>query len=680
MGEFTDPDDLIPLSYLAVDVPHPPHHVLITCNGRIPLPNGAPSVAETVGAEPPQDPMPSPPSATVASLVINSQVTVNDHDMDELPNGTALAPEAALSERSLEPTQVQEPAAPIEEHLVSVEQPGAASPPPALPSLASAPVESSVIESQESLNSQDEPMSSGKVAREREDDDMDCGPATKRSRTDGDISSAPAAPEFKVPDLPELNTNVTEEQAEPVDSKLSVNEPITKLQHRFILKVIQNIKRTNDAMPFTKPVDIVALNIPTYPTIITKPMDLRTMEEKLKNNQYPSIAVYINDFNQIVENSMSFNGPEHVVTKNALNIKASFEKQMLNLPGPDPPEPPPVEKKKKAPAATTTKATSSRRESRSSLPGSARSPTTAASPTFALGPQGVPLIRRDSTVGDGRPKREIHPPAPRDLPYANQKPKKKKYQLELKFCQHVMNELLKPKHQHIAFPFQLPVDPVALNIPHYHKVIKNPMDLGTVGTKLSRGQYENAKEFEADVRLIFSNCYKFNPASDPVHAMGKNIEAVFDEKLAEKSRWIEANTPASGRQSPGSSPEPEEEEEEEEEEDEDEGGNELAKLQQQIAAMSRQVELITQKKKSPPAAAKKGKGGKTTGKKDTKKNSSAAPAKVEKKATKPGKKEKTPYVTYEQKQDISNRINSLSETRMATALKIIRDNMPNLKV
>lgn len=638
-----------------------------------------------MGAEPAQDRPPSPPSVTVASLVINSQGTVNDHDMNELPNGTALAPDAALPERPPRPTQVQEPAAPVGEQLVSVEQPGATSPPLAVPCLASAPVESSVVGSQESFNDQDEPMSSGKVAREREDDDMDCGPATKRSRIDGDHSSAsvaPAAPEFKVPGLPEINTNVTEEKAEPVDSKLSVHidSPITKLQHRFILKVIQNIKRTNDAIPFTKPVDIVALNIPTYPTIITKPMDLRTIEEKLKNNQYPSITVYVNDFNQIVENSMSFNGPEHVVTKNALNIKASFEKQMLNLPGPDPPEPPPAEKKKKAPAATSAKATSSRRESRSSLPGPARSPVTAASPTFALGPQGVPLIRRDSTVGDGRPKREIHPPAPRDLPYANQKPKKKKYQLELKFSQHVMNELLKPKHQHIAFPFLLPVDPVALNIPHYHKVIKNPMDLGTVGTKLSRGQYENAKEFEADMRLIFSNCYKFNPASDPVHAMGKNLEAVFDEKWAEKSRWIEANTPASGRQSPGSSPEPEEEEEDEEEEEEDEGGNELAKLQQQIAAMSRQVELITQKKKSPPAAAKKGKGGKTTGKKDVKKNSSAMPAKVEKKATKPAKKEKTPYVTYEQKQDISNRINSLSETRMATALKIIRDNMPNLKV
>lgn len=526
---------------------------------------------------------------------------------------------------------------------------------------------------------QDAPTVQPKVAREREEDDeVDYGPATKRPKTDDESSSVP---EFKVPELPELNTNVGGAPAENPISE--ADQPMTKPRHKFLLRVIQNIKRTNDAAPFSKPVDVVALNIPNYPTIVTKPMDLRTMEEKMKNSSYPSVDAYVRDFNQIVENCIAFNGLDHVVTKNAQNIKASFDKQMQNLPGPEVVDPPPADKKKKAPAPTAAKAAPSRRESRSSLPGSARSPITAASPTtFALGPQGVPLIRRDSTVGDGRPKREIHPPAPRDLPYANQKPKKKKYQMELKFSQHVMNELSKPKYQHIAFPFQTPVDPVALNIPHYHKLIKNPMDLGTVGSKLSHGQYENAKEFEADIRLIFQNCYKFNPPTDPVHGMGKQLEAIFDEKWAEKARWIEANAPSSGPQSPGSTPEPDEEEEDEEEdeEEEEEEQSQLSKLQQQIAAMSRQVELITQKKKTPPVPAKKGKGGKQANKKESKKGASAAPAKAEKKASKPAKKEKTPYVTYEQKQDISNRINSLSEARMATALKIIRDNMPSLKV
>jgi len=37
------------------------------------------------------------------------------------------------------------------------------------------------------------------------------------------------------------------------------------------------------------------------------------------------------------------------------------------------------------------------------------------------------------------------------------------------------------------------------------------MDLGTVKHKLTNNLYEKAKDFEEDVRLIFKNCYKFNP-------------------------------------------------------------------------------------------------------------------------------------------------------------------------
>lgn len=529
---------------------------------------------------------------------------------------------------------------------------------------------------------QDAPLASpsGKIARSRDDEGMDDGPATKRFRTDDDGS---AAPEFKVPELPPLNTteNGTQLDASRVDS----SQPITKTQHKFLLKVVQNIKRTKDAVPFSSPVDFVALNIPNYPSVITKPMDLKTMEEKLKNGQYTSGDAYVTDFNQIVENAATFNGHEHPVTLMARRIKETFDKQIINLPGSDTPESSSVDKKaKKAAVAPAAKAVAPRRESRSSLGGSARSPTTAAaaSPqTFALGPQGVPLIRRDSTTGDGRPKREIHPPPPRDLPYANQKPKKKKYQWELRFCQEVMNEMNKPKYQVIGYPFYNPVDPVALNIPHYHKLIKKPMDLGTVGSKLKGGQYENAKEFEMDIRLMFQNCYKFNPPNDPVNGMGHQFEGVFNEKWSEKRHWLDDHVPGSGPQSPGSSPEPEEEEDDDEEGDEEEEENQLTILQKQIAAMSKQVEMIQKKKSSPPASGKQANRGTKPVKKEAKKSSSAAPVKSEKKgSSRPTKKEKAPYVTYEQKQDISNRINSLPESKMATALKIIRDNMPNLKV
>ena len=543
---------------------------------------------------------------------------------------------------------------------------------------------------------EDAPLSPGKVARSRDDEDEEDRLFTKRLKAEDDGS---AVPEFKVPDVPLNNVSepIVPTSVPAVDENLTApaiqtqeantalpSLPMTKPQHRFLVKSIQNMRRTNTALLFTAPVDYVALKIPTYPDIIKKPMDLRTMEEKLKADEYSSVNTYVSDFNQIVENSVTFNGPEHPVTKAAQTLKVVFDKQMEKLPSADVKDPVPAEKKSKTVAAVPApKAPPTRRESRSSL-GNPKTPTSATSqPTFALGPQGVPLIRRDSTVADGRPKREIHPPAPRDLPYSNQKPKKKKYLWELRFCQEVLHEMKKAKYTTIGWPFQNPVDPVALNIPTYHAIIKKPMDLSTVEKKLKEGQYENAKEFETDVRLMFGNCYKFNPSTDNVHQLGKQYEKVFDGELAKKKKWIDEHAPASGPQSPGSSPEPDEDEdeEEEEEEEEEEADDELSVLQKQIAGLSKQVEMIQKKKASPPAPTKKtAKGNKAT-KPAPKKSGSSAPAKHDRKPSKPAKKPtRNPIVTYEQKQDISNRINMLPEKYMAQALKIIRENMPNLKV
>ena len=513
---------------------------------------------------------------------------------------------------------------------------------------------------------QDAPASPSKVAREREDDDGEGERAAKRSKTDNEPS-----PDFKVPERPTVDTQINEEQAGEAAPE---SHPITGPQYKVLTRTMTNVKRIQASLAFRQPVDIVALKIPTYFNYVTKPMDLRTLEENLKGGKYASVDAFRADFNQIVENARIFNGPDHLITKAAYDMKASFDKTMQQMPGPDVVDP---EKKKKAILPPAAKPTAPRRESRSSLPGSARSPVSAVStPTFALNPQGVPLIRRDSTLGDGRPKREIHPPAPRDLPYANQKPKKKKYVYELKFCEKVWNEIAKPRYARLAYPFMVPVDPVALNIPSYHSIIKKPMDFGTIKTKLDNGEYENAKEFEADAKQVFQNCYKFNRPGDDIYKIGQELESIFDSEWARKRNWIEANTPASGAQSPGSSDVEESDDEEDEEEEEDEEASQLTKLQQQIAQMSRQVEMITQKKKSPPVSNKKAAKSAKAPRKDTKK--AAAPARVEKKAaSKPAKK--TPYVTYEQKQDISNRINALSQSKMAAALNIIRSSMPNLK-
>jgi hypothetical protein len=67
--------------------------------------------------------------------------------------------------------------------------------------------------------------------------------------------------------------------------------------------------------------------------------------------------------------------------------------------------------------------------------------------------------------------------------------------------------------------FQAPVDPVALGIPDYPEKIKNPMDLGTIKTKLAAHEYRSEDQVIADVRLVFSNAMLFNP---PIHLVHKD--------------------------------------------------------------------------------------------------------------------------------------------------------------
>jgi hypothetical protein len=119
---------------------------------------------------------------------------------------------------------------------------------------------------------------------------------------------------------------------------------------------------------------------------------------------------------------------------------------------------------------------------------------------------------------------------------------------QFRFCQSTVRTLKKLKD---AGPFLRPVDPIALNIPHYPSVIKNPMDFSTVERKLASSnpakpdpnsqnpRYFHADEFIADVRLIFSNCVTFNGPDHAVTAMGKRVEEVFDKQIKQMPPAVE---------------------------------------------------------------------------------------------------------------------------------------------
>ena len=83
-----------------------------------------------------------------------------------------------------------------------------------------------------------------------------------------------------------------------------------------------------------------------------------------------------------------------------------------------------------------------------------------------------------------------------------------------------------------AQPFLAPVDPVMLRIPDYPKIVKNPMDFGTIDKKLTSASYNDTDTFATDIRQVFHNSYIYNKKDSPVGAATKVLEDAFEAKLS----------------------------------------------------------------------------------------------------------------------------------------------------
>ncbi|XP_047334011.1 transcription factor GTE4-like [Impatiens glandulifera] len=100
----------------------------------------------------------------------------------------------------------------------------------------------------------------------------------------------------------------------------------------------------------------------------------------------------------------------------------------------------------------------------------------------------------------------------------------------LKSCNNLLARLLKHKY---GWVFEKPVDAKALGLHDYHDIIKHPMDLGTIKSRLARNWYKSPREFAEDVRLTFSNAMTYNPKGQDVHIMAEEVSNVFEEKYAD---------------------------------------------------------------------------------------------------------------------------------------------------
>ncbi|XP_035383510.1 bromodomain-containing protein 3a isoform X4 [Electrophorus electricus] len=359
--------------------------------------------------------------------------------------------------------------------------------------------------------------------------------------------------------------------------------------------VVKTLWRHQFAWPFYQPVDAVKLGLPDYHKIIKNPMDMGTIKKRLENVYYWSASECMQDFNTMFTNCYIYNKPTDDIVLMAQALEKIFLQKVALMPQEEvellPPAPKgqqegavssgsppstfpvatppgsqttvisspavptltpstpsvqnttvapivpgmppsqPVVKKKgvKRKADTTTPTTSAITASRS------ESPT-----ALSEGKPAKVAARREST---GRP---IKPPKKdlEDGEGGQHGGKRGRLSDHLKYCDTILKEMLSKKHAAYAWPFYKPVDAEALELHDYHDIIKHPMDLSTVKKKMDNREYQDAQSFATDVRLMFSNCYKYNPPDHEVVAMARKLQDVFEMRFAKMpDETAEVSTP-----------------------------------------------------------------------------------------------------------------------------------------
>lgn len=91
-------------------------------------------------------------------------------------------------------------------------------------------------------------------------------------------------------------------------------------------KILERLKKHKCVEPFLFPVDYKSLGLPDYPKIISHPMDISTVEKKLREHEYSAFGEFEADVQLIWSNAMKYNPPHSQIYSMTADIKRYFEK------------------------------------------------------------------------------------------------------------------------------------------------------------------------------------------------------------------------------------------------------------------------------------------------------------------------------------------------------------------
>ncbi|KAM9109112.1 bromodomain testis-specific protein [Megaptera novaeangliae] len=513
-------------------------------------------------------------------------------------------------------------------------------------------------------------------------------------------------------------------------------------QLQYLQKVVlKALRKHNFSWPFQQPVDAVKLKLPDYYTIIKNPMDLNTIKNRLEHKYYVKASECIEDFNTMFSNCYLYNKPGDDIVLMAQALEKLFKQKLSQMPQ----EEQVVGGKERIKKDTQQNVAISVKEKQSLkalekilkqqaipsvFPETFISPSNMAQSALLnsasqTGTQVTKDVKRkaDTTTptasvvkasGESSPtltekKSGKMPPIKENVLTNVLTDSQQQYKVvknvkvteQLRHCNEILKEMLAKKHLSYAWPFYNPVDVNALGLHNYYDIVKNPMDLGTIKAKMDNQVYKNAYEFAADVRLMFMNCYKYNPPDHEVVTMARMLQEVFEMHFAKIPDepvesmpvcYIKTDTTETlgrERSSEASSAD------NYSGDSEDEQAQSLEKLQEQLKAVHQQLQVLSQvpfdKLKRKNEKSKREKKKEKIDNRDENPRKKFKQIKEKSKCNQPKKgkqqvfaaksedKDNAKPMNYDEKRQLSLDINKLPGDKLGQVLHIIQSREPSLR-
>ncbi|XP_063481541.1 bromodomain testis-specific protein isoform X3 [Symphalangus syndactylus] len=417
-------------------------------------------------------------------------------------------------------------------------------------------------------------------------------------------------------------------------------------QLQYLQKVVlKDLWKHSFSWPFQRPVDAVKLKLPDYYTIIKNPMDLNTIKKRLENKYYAKASECIEDFNTMFSNCYLYNKPGDDIVLMAQALEKLFMQKLSQMP------------------------------------------------------------QEEQVVGG---KERIKKGTQQNIAVSSAKEKSSPSTTEKVFKQQAIPSVFpKTSISPLNVAQVASVNSSSQTAAQVTKGVKRKADTTTPATsavkeKMDNQEYEDAYKFAADVRLMFMNCYKYNPPDHEVVTMARMLQDVFETHFSKipvepvesmPLCYIKTDiTETTGRENTNEASS----EGNSSDDSEDERVKRLTKLQEQLKAVHQQLQVLSQvpfrklnKKKEKSEKEKK---------KEKVNNSNENPRKMceqmrlkEKSKRNQPKKRKRQFIglksedednakpmNYDEKRQLSLNINKLPGDKLGRVVHIIQSREPSL--